>query len=124
MAKKLTMVPGPPPADLEATPAGLGEHGTRLWREVQSEFSIRDVGGRELLAQACAVLDMAEMCRAQITTDGLMQKMSSGMREHALVKHELANRAFLVATLQKLGVTSEPAKLHGAPYKAYGPGFA
>ena len=120
MAKKLTVVEGAPVADPMAPPAELGEHGRRLWCEVQREYGIRDCGGRELLAQACAALDMARMCRERITADGLMQKMSSGWREHALVKHELANRAFLVATLQKLGVTTEPTKLHGAPYKAYG----
>jgi hypothetical protein len=120
MTKKLEVIKGAPAVDPVPIPTSLGQHGQRLWREVQNEFSIQDCGGRELLAQACAALDMAVMCRERIIADGIMQKMSSGMREHALVKHELANRAFVVSTLQKLGVTTEPAKLHGAPYKSYG----
>jgi hypothetical protein len=119
MTKKLAVISAPPAADPQAIPAGLGVHGQRLWREVQSEYAVTDIGGRELLAQACAALDMAHMCREQISVDGLMQKMSSGWREHALVKHELANRAFVVSTLQKLGITTEPKQLHGRPYKSY-----
>jgi hypothetical protein len=43
-----------------APPRPLGPHGMGLWNAVQAEYGIRDRGGIELLAQACAALDRAE----------------------------------------------------------------
>jgi hypothetical protein len=37
-----------------APPRKLGEHGLSLWNSVQNAYRIDDVGGIELLAQACA----------------------------------------------------------------------
>jgi len=47
-------------------PRPLGPHGTALWNRVQREYAICDVGGIELLAQACAALDTAEALAAAI----------------------------------------------------------
>ena len=47
-------------------PSTLGEAGRRLWNEVQREFNVEDVCGRELLAQACGAADRVESLRTQI----------------------------------------------------------
>ena len=102
-------------------PRKLGKNGLELWRSVQAAFGIGDVGGIELLAQACAALDRAEACRAHIDRDGeMVVSKTVGLRNHRLLKHELAARAFVVRTLQKLGITDEPVKAIGRPGKHIG----
>jgi hypothetical protein len=47
-------------------PRPLGKHGQDLWDRILSEFAIDDTAGREMLFHACAALDVAELCAAQI----------------------------------------------------------
>jgi hypothetical protein len=113
----VTVIPGP---DVGSIPSGLAEHGTRMWREVQREFGITDIGGRLLLAEACAAADMVARLRAQIDADGLMIQMPAGLRTHPAVKDELGYRCFITATLKRLGILDQPVAQHGGPYKKYG----
>ena len=53
-----TTATGQPP------PRKLGEHGRRLWHDVTTAYHIEDIGGIELLCQACAAIDRAEMLPA------------------------------------------------------------
>jgi hypothetical protein len=85
----------------------LGRHGGQLWKNVMDEYQIEDVGGVELLVSACAALDRAEACRATIDRDGEMIRSKVGPREHPLLRHELASRAFVVKTLRTLGLNVE-----------------
>jgi hypothetical protein len=96
-------------------PRPLDKHGAALWRAINLEYAITDVGGIEMAALACAALDRAESCREQIDTDGEIVKIKGIPREHPLLKIELANRAFVVRTLQKLGLDSEPIRAVGRP---------
>jgi hypothetical protein len=49
------------PASIWASPPRpLGHHGMALWNSVQTAYRIDDVGGVELLAQACAAVDRVE----------------------------------------------------------------
>ena len=98
------------PPDRVASPRDLGEHGLSLWRSVTSEYQLEDAGGVAMLALACQALDRAEACRAQIDEDGEMLRTKTGMRENPLLKSELANRAFVVRTLAKLGLDVEPVR--------------
>jgi hypothetical protein len=91
----------------------LGKHGAVLWRDVMAEYDIQDVGGLALLGSACASLDRAESCKAQIDRDGEMIRGKAGPREHPLLKHELAARAFMVKTLRTLGINIEGAARPG-----------
>jgi hypothetical protein len=115
VAKKLTLVPtGPQP--FPAPPRPLGEHGAALWRSINLEYAITDIGGIEMAALACAALDRAEACRQEIDTAGeVIRIKGGGMREHPLLKIELSNRAFVVRTLQKLGLDAEPIRAVGRP---------
>ena len=60
MAKKnLKLVDPNDPASAISPPRPLGDHGQRLWQSVLREYDIADIGGREMLCQACASLDRA-----------------------------------------------------------------
>jgi hypothetical protein len=100
-----TTVP-PPPRD-------LGKPGRALWDAVQREFDVSDVCGVELLAQACSALTKAEAQHAEIERDGpVLRDRRGSIKDHPALKHELANRAFVVRTLTRLGLNFEP--LHNA----------
>ena len=112
MAAKLRAVD--PPGT--KAPRPLGEHGTALWGRVQAEYHIVDAGGVELLSLACESLDRAEDCRARIDADGSVQQLDNGtFKEHALIKHELANRAFVSRCIARLGLDVEPVRAVGRP---------
>jgi Phage terminase, small subunit len=74
------------------------------------EYEIGDAGGFEMLAQACQALVRAEECAASITREGAVIDTERGKKEHPLLKHELAARAFCVRTLSKLGLNFEPLR--------------
>jgi hypothetical protein len=72
------------------------------------EYAIEDSGGVEMLTQACQALDRAEALREEIDRDGEVIRTRGTVRDHPALKHELANRAFVVRTLAKLGLNFEP----------------
>jgi hypothetical protein len=102
-------------------PRDLGRHGRKLWDAVQREYGIADRGGIELLAQAAGALDLIEALGEAIARDGAIVYGRAGPKAHPAVKDQIAARAFLVRTLEKLGVTSETIKPGpGRPPNAYG----
>jgi hypothetical protein len=94
-------------------PLTLGKVGRSLWDRVQGSYAINDVGGQELLAQACAAADRAEDLRGIINHDGPIIQTRAGRRDHPLLKHELQCRAFVTRTLMRLGLDVEPIKSVG-----------
>jgi hypothetical protein len=56
--------PYPPP------PKKLGKSGTSLWVEVQAEYDIADVGGREMLLNAARLRTASSACRRVSTATG------------------------------------------------------
>jgi hypothetical protein len=72
------------------------------------EFS--DRASYETLYQACSAADRAERCRAAIDADGEVLKTRGSVRDHPLIKHELALRAFVCRALQRLGLDLEPVR--------------
>jgi hypothetical protein len=112
MAKKpeLTVV-GQPAATPSSPPANLGEAGTKLWQALQKEYRIDDAGGCEMLLQICLAADRAEECAAVIAADGpTIRTKAAGIRDHPLLKHELAARSFIVRSLHRLGLDIEPKR--------------
>jgi hypothetical protein len=118
-ATKLQLVRSKPGANGEPS-RKLGEHGLNLWRSVQAEFGIQDVGGLELLLQCCTALDRAEELRARIDADGAVVYARGVPKEHPAVKAELQCRAFICRTLARLGITDEPLKPLGRPPQGIG----
>jgi hypothetical protein len=115
--------PGKPPFSIVAgetaivsPPRPLGPNGTALWNRVQREYSVIDVGGVELLAQACQALDRAESLAEAIAVDGPVIRNRAGIpRSHPSIKDELQLRAFIVKTIEKLGINFEAVKPPGRP---------
>jgi len=102
-------------------PRALGPHGTALWNRVQAEYRITDCGGLELLCQACQALDRAESLAEAIARDGNVIYSRTGVpRSHPAVKDELACRAFVVKTLERLGLNVEAIKSPGRPPQQMG----
>jgi hypothetical protein len=92
-------------------PRALGAHGMALWNRIQAEYRIEDTGGIELLTQACQALDRAEELAAAIAHDGSVVYSRTGApKTHPAVKDELACRAFLVRTIERLGLNVEAIK--------------
>src|SRR5262245_40722236 len=115
----------PPFSIVETTvvspPRPLGPHGTALWDRVQREYAITDCGGVELLAQACAALDRAQALAEAISRDGNVIYSRTGVpRTHPAVKDELACRAFVVKTLERLSLNIEAIKPPGRPPQQMG----
>jgi hypothetical protein len=106
----------------DQTPRPLGPEGTGLWVDIQREYGIRDRGGIELLAQACSAVDRAESLAAAIERDGAVVYGRGGVpRSHPAAKDELACRAFVVRTLERLGLNVEAVKPGpGRPVQPFG----
>jgi hypothetical protein len=85
-------------------PRPLGEHGLKLWQAVQAQYRVQDIGGVELLVQACAGVDRLEALAARIAQDGEVIRGATGLRAHPLLREETALRGFVCKTLQKLGI--------------------
>ena len=120
--------PGKPPLSIVAgettvilPPRPLGSHGAALWDRVQREFAISDCGGLELLCQACQALDRAESLAEAIARDGAVVYNRAGApRSHPSIRDELQLRAFIVKTIEKLGINFESIKPVGRPSAAIG----
>jgi len=102
-----------------APPRKLGQHGLSLWNSVQNAYRIDDVGGIELLAQACAAADRVEALAERISADGEVIAGPAGPKAHPALRDELAGRAFVVRTLERLGLNVETIKPLGRPSKGW-----
>jgi hypothetical protein len=91
-------------------PATLDKAGAALWQSIQNEYRIDDAGGREMLAQICAAEDRAAEYAALIAHDGPTIRTKAGLRDHPLIRHELAARSFIVRSLHRLGLNVEPTR--------------
>jgi hypothetical protein len=80
-----------------------------------AEYQIQDAGGVELLASACAALDRAESLADAIARDGAVIYVRGTPRSHPGCKDELACRAYLTRTLERLGLNLETVKPPGRP---------
>jgi len=96
-------------------PRKLGPAGESLWFRVQHEFAIGDVGGQELLLQCCLAADRVDELAAIIDADGARVMTKTGPKAHPCLRDELAARAFICRTLQRLGITDEVIKPMGHP---------
>jgi hypothetical protein len=103
------------PATVSPPPRKLGKTGLELWNLVMAEYQIHDSGGVELLMQACLAADRADALAAIIDRDGETIHTKSGLRAHPCLKDELQNRAFVVRTLERLGLNIESIKPVGRP---------
>ena len=73
-----------------------------------------------MLCQARQALDRAEALREQIEIDGDVIRSKCMLKDHPGLKHELANRSFVVRTLHRLGLDVEAIKPVGRPGNPFG----
>jgi hypothetical protein len=122
MPKKpsLTVIqPGQEPAS--SPPPSLGEAGRTMWQSIQNEYAIMDSGGLAMLAQACASADRAADCAAIIAEQGAVISSKSGLRDHPLIRHEIASRGLCCRIIARLGLDLEPLQHRvGRPAGAIG----
>jgi hypothetical protein len=105
---------------IPAPPRPLGEHGQGLWGRVQREFFIQDAAGQEILCQACATLDLAELLAATVAHEGPMVVTAHTRKTHPAVREQIAARALVCRLLEKLGVNTEAARPGpGRPPRGY-----
>lgn len=100
-----------PKANRASPPTTLGKSGAKLWSSIQDEYRIDDAGGLALLHQVCLSIDRADECADAIDRDGAMiRTQNGGLKEHPLLKLELASRAFAVKSLLRLGLDITPSR--------------
>ena len=98
------------------TPTVLDGAGRSLWDRTLAAYDIQDMARRELLAQACAMLDRAEALAEEIANDGaVLHGRGDPPKAHPALKEELAARAFVVRTLRGLGLDPPEPKRIGRP---------
>jgi terminase small subunit-like protein len=96
-------------------PRQLGQFGSALWSAIQAEYGISDRGGIELLAQVCEATDRLQDLSAAIAKDGPVVYTRTGApRSHPSLKDEIALRAFITRTIERLGLNVEAIK---PPYR-------
>jgi len=81
-------------------PADLGPAGKKLWQDITQEFTLETAAEVQQFYEACVMEDRAVQLRARIDAEGVMPETLR--RDHPLLKHELAARAFVVRTLANL----------------------
>jgi hypothetical protein len=93
-----------------APPPSLGEAGRKLWQAIHRDYIIEDAGGHEMLLRICQTADTLASYDEQIARDGPTIRSASGIREHPLLKHQLAARSFIVRALHRLNLDVIPPR--------------
>jgi hypothetical protein len=79
-----------------------------LWEKLTAEFNF-GVADKQLLKQACIMIDRADGLATQIDRDGSVLYSTNGMpKSHPAIRDELQARAFVARTLARLGVCGDP----------------
>lgn len=118
MAKPSLTLAGSAPTATQP-PRKLGPSGRQLWDGVIGEYDIRDRGGLELLCLAAETLDRVQRLGDRIDAEGEVVRTKSGPKAHPALRDELAGRAFVARTLERLGLNVETIKPVGRPPHAY-----
>ena len=92
---------------LAEPPATLGEPGLQLWRSIQAQYGICDAGGLAILEQVCGAADRIAQYSQIINEQGPVLMTKAGIREHPLVKAEIATRALIGRLISRLGLDIE-----------------
>ncbi|MET4478830.1 hypothetical protein [Bradyrhizobium sp. F1.13.3] len=104
MASNLTVIdPASKPNPL-APPASLNEAGRKLWEAIHRDYVIEDSGGHQMLLRICEAADSLATYDQQIGRDGPTIRTAAGLKEHPLLKHQLATRSFIVRSLLRLNL--------------------
>jgi hypothetical protein len=100
--------PEPPPA--------VGQHGSKLWRDILAEWDIINAPDLAILEQAAQAYDRAERMRLLIADQGEMIATGTGStKPNGCIALELQARALCARLISKLHLTDEPKRGPGRP---------
>jgi hypothetical protein len=105
----LTVVDQPKP-DRLAPPASLGEAGRTFWEDINRDYVIEESAGRQTVLRICQTVDTLVSYDEQIERDGPTIRTANGLKEHPLLKHQLAARSFIVRSLHRLNLDVIPPR--------------
>lgn len=105
----LTVVDQPKP-DRLAPPASLGEAGRKFWEDINRDYVIEESAGRQTVLRICQTVDTLASYDEQIERDGPTIRIAAGLKEHPLLKHQLAARSFIVRSLHRLNLDVIPPR--------------
>jgi hypothetical protein len=99
----------------QQSPRKLGQHGSKLWHAITTEYDISDAAGIEILMQVCEVADRVELLAERINRDGEIVVIKGIARANPLIADEYRLRGFICRGLNRLGLDLEPVKAVGRP---------
>jgi hypothetical protein len=102
-------------------PRPLGKAGRDLWGRIHAAYNVSDAGGIQLLCEACVASDRAEGLAEEIAKDGMAIRTARGVKDHPLIRHELAARSLVCRLLCRMGLNYEAVRAPGRPVLDYGP---
>jgi Phage terminase, small subunit len=105
------------PLNPAAPPPNLGPAGRNIWQSIIAEYQITNSGGLAILLQIATAYDRQAECAEAIAREGMTIRMKSGLKEHPLLRTELACRSFIVRAVHRLGLDIESVKTQGRPPK-------
>ena len=120
MAKKPTLTVVNPDTTGLSPPRKLGPAGAKLWAAIQSDYGIDDPGGITVLTLICEAQDRLESLGEAIARDGPTYLCRGVPKAHPALRDELATRAFIVKSLERLGINVEAVKPMGRPNQPVG----
>jgi hypothetical protein len=96
LGQKFTVIDSASQPNPLTPPASLGVAGRNLWQAIHNDDVVDDAGGLAMLLQICAAADRVAEYAAAIARDGMTIRRGSGVREHPLLRQELAAQSFIV----------------------------
>ena len=94
----------------QSPPHALGKYGRSLWDRMTREYNVTDAAGIEMLYQACAAAQIAELLQVEVERDGPLMRVRGVLKPHPAVRDMNASRSFVVRTLMKLGFNYEAVR--------------
>ena len=116
---RLTVINPDPTAAEPSRP--LGQAGRTMWDYFTRAYDFNDVAGSEIMCTICEARDTISRLEAEIATDGDVIRTRGGhVKAHPAQRDLLANRAFIIRTLDRLGLNSEAVRqASGRPSRGY-----
>ena len=106
----LTVIEPAAKPDPLAPPASLGDAGRTLWEDINRDYVIEESAGRQTVLRICQTVDTLVSYDEQIERDGPTIRTANGLKEHPLLKHQLAARSFIVRSLHRLNLDVIPPR--------------
>ncbi len=82
-----------------------------MWDRFSRSYNFSDDAGAEMLCTICEARDTIAHLEAEIERDGaVIRTRGCGVKAHPAQRDLLANRAFIIRTIDRLGLNSESVR--------------